>query len=52
MEPGFGPLDQPLLLTGVVPNGAPGGVIWALAGAFSAIVVVRKQDAFRGDYRG
>jgi hypothetical protein len=23
MEPGFGPLDQPLLLTGIIPNGAP-----------------------------
>ena len=23
MEPGFGPLGQPLLLTGIIPNGAP-----------------------------
>jgi hypothetical protein len=29
-----------------------GGVIWALTGAFSAVVVVRKEDAFRGDFRG
>jgi hypothetical protein len=28
------------------------GVAWALTGAFSAIVVVRKEDAFRGDFRG
>jgi hypothetical protein len=29
-----------------------GGVVWALTGAFSAIAVVRKEDAFRGDFRG
>ncbi len=28
------------------------GVAWALTGAFSAIVVVRKEDAIRGDFRG
>ena len=29
-----------------------GGVAWALTGAFSAVVVVRKEDAIRGDFRG
>jgi hypothetical protein len=29
-----------------------GGVAWALIGAFSAVVVVRKEDAIRGDFRG
>ena|SRR5579872_4971714 len=28
------------------------GVAWALIGAFSAIIVVRKEDAIRGDFRG
>jgi hypothetical protein len=29
-----------------------GGVAWALAGGLSAVVVVRKEDAIRGDFRG
>jgi hypothetical protein len=28
------------------------GVTWALLGAASAVVVVRKEDAIRGDFRG
>jgi hypothetical protein len=28
------------------------GVTWALLGAASAIVVVRKEDALRGTFRG
>jgi len=28
------------------------GLAWALLGALSAVVVVRKEDAIRGTYRG